>query len=423
MRQWEHHGSIVVSVSGWESFVGPFVITAYLYLCLAKNVCTFLKRLCLCDSHLFAEVMSNQFWAGACLESLNDEARGRTRSMLYGAHGFTIACFVLGSIFTGFWLNRWRCVKRSPNRELLLSTWRFTGVFLALSFMSCIFGVAAWISKLTLVYSNTERQFLTSSGANVSCQRDFSLSIQGNRSQSSYRISYSIEFACLFLSILLSLDRISEQALNAKTLTKARSLSASFQQQPVVHAAAQRLTSIGSKLVDNSRDQTSSGPRSSSEFGKSRILPLVFKAGLAFVALCCLTSIVSVITAASFQAKMVSDYQRAYDACDSDGNVTQASTDIYAATLALNDPPLMKSIFAGHLCEFCAAISVILLYVAVGYIGFAIVSAARKKIDASRAKLQQLQTTIGSQHEAKAAAAGAARKAVLIASHTRLLVL
>jgi hypothetical protein len=368
--------------------------------------------------------MNNQFWADACLAARKDEAGANTRPLLYSTHGFTIACFVLGSFYSGFWLNRWCCLKKSSNRELLLSAWRFTGAFLALSFTCCIFGVAAWTSKVTLVYSNTERQFLITSGASVNCQQDYFLAIQGNRSQSSYRIFYSLEFACLFFSILLGLDRISEQALNAKTLSKTRrslSTSSTMSRQRSADSSSQRSTSIGQRLGDEFSDRSSFGSRPS-VFGKSRLLQLVFKAGLAFVALCCLTSILSVITAASFQAKMASDYQRAYRACDSDGNHTEASELIYAATLTQNDPPLMKSIFAGHLCEFSAAVLVILLYMTVGFMGFSIVSSARKKIDASRAKLQQLQATIGSHHEAKAADAGA-RKTALVASHIWLLML
>jgi hypothetical protein len=362
--------------------------------------------------------MSNQRWSDACFAARLDEAGGNTRSLLYGTHSFTIACFVLGSAFSGFWLNRWRCLKWSSNHELLLSSWRYTGLFLALSFTGCFFGVAAWISKLTLVYSNTELQILNAS-PNVTqatgCLIDFSLQIQGNRSNSAFRIFYSVEFACLFLSILLGLDRISEQALSAKALSRSRSSSSSsfiFQQPSMFPTAPQRLALAEQRLIETSQSRSPSDSRFSS-FGKTRALHLVIKVGLAFVALCCLTLFISVITAAALQANMVSDFERAYRSCDSTGEYSQKSIEIQNAISAQHVPPFNKSIFTGFLCELAAAVVVILLYAAVGCMGFSIVSSARKKIDASRAKLQQLQTTIGSQHEAKAAAAGTATKIAL----------
>jgi hypothetical protein len=360
--------------------------------------------------------MSNQRWSDACFAARLDEAGGNTRSLLYGTHSFTIFCFVLGSAFSGFWLNRWRCLKWSSNHELLLSSWRYTGLFLALSFTGCFFGVAAWISKLTLVYSNTELQILNASpNVTQSCLIELSLLIQGNRSNSAFRIFYSVEFACLFLSILLGLDRISEQALSAKALSRSRSSSSSsfiFQQPSLFPMAPQRLALAEQQLIETSQSRSPSDSRFSS-FGKTRVLHLVIKVGLAFVALCCLTLFISVITAAALQASMVSDLERAYRSCDSTGEYSQESRDIHEATSAQHVPPFTKSIFAGFLCELAAAVVVILLYAAVGCMGFSIVSSARKKIDASRAKLQQLQTTIGSQHEAKAAAAGTATKIAL----------
>jgi hypothetical protein len=137
------------------------------------------------------------------------------------------------------------------------------------------------------------------------------------------------------------------------------------------------------------------------------MLHLVIKVGLAFVALCCLASSVAVALAASYQAKTGVSFLRV-----SDAPCSNATDEVFEQTAAFNDK-LNMARFAGHTCELAAAVVVILLYAAVGCMGFSIVSSARKKIDASRAKLQQLQTTIGSQHEAKAAAAGTATKIAL----------
>ena len=139
-------------------------------------------------------------------------------------------------------------------------------------------------------------------------------------------------------------------------------------------------------------------------FSKVRLLPLVFKTGLALVLLCSVAAAIAVLTAASYGAELVTKFERERDACLPDGSLGNA-------TQTADQGPLTNAIYAGHLSEFCAACVVIVLYVAVGLMGYSIVSSARKKIEASLAKLRQVQASIGSQHEAQAAVAGAARNA------------
>jgi hypothetical protein len=141
-----------------------------------------------------------------------------------------------------------------------------------------------------------------------------------------------------------------------------------------------------------------------SHHGKPTPLLLVFKVGVALVVVCIVVSILAVATAAVFQARAGSIYLRVSDQCP---NASAAVLDEASDTYGI----LIKARFASHLSEFCAACLVIVLYVAVGLMGYSIVSSARKKIEASLAKLRQVQASIGSQHEAQAAVAGAARNA------------
>ena len=141
-----------------------------------------------------------------------------------------------------------------------------------------------------------------------------------------------------------------------------------------------------------------------SHHGKPTPLQLAFKVCLALVALCIVVSILAVATAAVFQARTGSIYLRVSDQCP---NVSAAVLDEASDTYGI----LIKARFTSHLSEFCAACVVVVLYVAVGLMGYSIVSSARKKIEASLAKLRHVQASIGSQHEAQAAVAGAARNA------------
>lgn len=168
------------------------------------------------------------------------------------------------------------------------------------------------------------------------------------------------------------------------------------QQELLLPTAASRSSSAGS-------DGTSQA-----KFSRTRVLQLLFKAGLAFVALCFVGALVSIITVASIQARIASLYQSAYDECNPDGTLSEASRSLIESADSENRS-LISPIFAGFLTEFAAAIVVILLYVAGGCLGVSIVGTARRTIESSRVKLRQLQVTIGNQHDAKAASAGAAR--------------
>ena len=110
------------------------------------------------------------------------------------------------------------------------------------------------------------------------------------------------------------MDRISEQALRAKKVSKlntqpldivgdssdanaagaqtpvARRSSAARNQQPLLQIPESSMASIA---------------RLMSQFGRTRALQLIFKFGLAVVALCFLAELISVVTAAATQAKCV----------------------------------------------------------------------------------------------------------------------
>lgn len=90
------------------------------------------------------------FWSDVCQEAKKQKLSGNGGVVLYASHAATVFCFVIGIIFSGIWLKRWWRVKRS-NAELLQSVWRFAGLFLFLSSATCVFGTAAWISKLARI--------------------------------------------------------------------------------------------------------------------------------------------------------------------------------------------------------------------------------------------------------------------------------
>ncbi len=69
----------------------------------------------------------------------------------------------------------------------------------------------------------------------------------------------------------------------------------------------------------------------------------------------------------------------------------------------------MHAILVGHVSEFTAAIIIIVLYVTFSALGVSIILRARRKIQASLVKLQEVQGAISSHLEAKALSAGAAR--------------
>jgi hypothetical protein len=139
------------------------------------------------------------------------------------------------------------------------------------------------------------------------------------------------------------------------------------------------------------------------------VLQLLFKAGLAFVALCFIVFFISIIIGGFIQTQIVALLQSAYDDCNRHDFDAEASRSNQRSATELFDRVILPSQFSGFLTEFAAAIVVILLYVAGGCLGVSIVGTARRTIESSRVKLRQLQVTIGNQHDAKAASAGAAR--------------
>lgn len=131
------------------------------------------------------------------------------------------------------------------------------------------------------------------------------------RTQSAFRIAYAFESSCLFLSILLGVDRISEQALRAKHVSKLNALDmvgdssdanaagrrtsiarrsggAVVQLQPLLQAPESRMASIKRWM--------------SQKFGRTLALQLIFRSGLALVLLCFVVQLVAVVTAAAVQA-------------------------------------------------------------------------------------------------------------------------
>ncbi len=103
------------------------------------------------------------------------------------------------------------------------------------------------------------------------------------------------------------------------------------------------------------------------------------------------------------------DLQRVYSFCDGKGN-KQAEYDTFNKNLyAEYGRSLSIAIFAGWIAEFAAGVAVILLYVAVGSLSLSILVSARKTLQASRIKLQQLQSSVLTTSDKQAATAGARR--------------
>jgi hypothetical protein len=103
-------------------------------------------------------------------------------------------------------------------------------------------------------------------------------------------------------------DRISEQALRAKKVSKLNALDIIGDSSDASAAGAQTAAARRSSAARNQQPllQTwrDSG-RLMSQFGRTRALQLIFKFGLALVALCFLAELISVVTAAATQAKCV----------------------------------------------------------------------------------------------------------------------
>ena len=291
---------------------------------------------------------------------------------MYGALGFATACLACCSVFAGLWLCRWWRLKRS-NAELLTCLWRYTGPFLSLSFAACIFGASACIFRLRNIPTISEFAHLFSTGAETSCQRYLSISVDSGRNLSLYRFAYSFECVCLFMAVVLGLDRIKE-ALSSKGLT-AEELSDSggdsgtqsrlqrgravrLQQQPLLPPPLAPLHPNTHKLAP-------------------RAPQLLFKSGLVLVVLFFCAALVAVVTAASIQGRSASIYQSALQLCPSNGTSNDAVNEALAPANNLNTP-LSASILAGHVAELSAACAVILLYLAIGILSASVIGAARR---------------------------------------------
>jgi hypothetical protein len=344
--------------------------------------------------------MSARYWSKTCEAALAQEGTKHNETILLGTHGFTVACFIIGTAFTGYWVLRWTIIKLS-DPEKLANAWRWLGPFLGLSFSCCIFGAAAWISKINLISSQIRLFVIASSGAIPPCRSSSALQKQANESQCIYRIAYALEFMCLFLSIVISLDRISEQAGSARALS-GRILAPLTNSPPPQASRGAR-----GQAKDNTRQdiqlmpitEDSSSPierRQPSEHknGNLRVLQFLIRAGIVVVALCSLVSLVAVTAAASFQAKIVSAYQRAYDTCSSEDTFTDEAIQILNDAVT-DSKPLSRSICIGHSSEFSAGLLVLLLYATVGALGASIVTAARRKIQISLENLDRVHATIG----------------------------
>jgi hypothetical protein len=109
-------------------------------------------------------------------------------------------------------------------------------------------------------------------------------------------------------------DRISEQALRAKKVSKlnAQPLDIVGDSSDANAAGAQTPAARRSSAARNQRpllqipeSRMASIARLMSQFGRTRAFQLIFKFGLAVVALCFLAELISVVTAAATQAKCV----------------------------------------------------------------------------------------------------------------------
>jgi hypothetical protein len=217
------------------------------------------------------------------------------------------------------------------------------------------------------------------------------------------------------MSILLGVDRISEHALAAKkTFLKLGTCNACIDSSDPF--ATVRLKSISPNisavrmqkqplLLSRSSRASSGSETHGSEISKTRVLQLVLKAGLASVAVCFIAALVSFITAAVTQAKISSTWEIAYSFCDGKRyNETEILFQQGYDQLLVSS--LYDSIFAAWISEFCAAVVVILLYLVVGSISLSIVVGARRKLEASQVKLEQLRRTLSTQGDVKATTAG-----------------
>jgi hypothetical protein len=349
--------------------------------------------------------MSSEFWSNECQSALIEEGQDITKLKLYSSHGFAIGCFFIGCVLSGYWLYRWRCIRQS-NRDRVVLMWHFLGFFLIVSFSCCLSGLAAWISKMILISSNFEIASIPASDSvlDQSCKSFVSLLIEANQSQSCARIFYALEIACFFLSILLGIDRITEHALCAKNLSKKRP-----GQMPSTEQQQSEKSLLNNFWAGQSADRQPLAENSSKcrpHLTRTRALQLLLKLSIIFVALVSFIALASEVSAASIQAQMSQDYNRARDECNSDGSWSEEAENIMYMTHNSHKSALMLSIFVSYTSEVVGAFVVLFLYLVVGLLIFPILRRARKKLEDSRSKLQEFSATIGNTQDAKAAVAG-----------------
>jgi hypothetical protein len=341
----------------------------------------------------YAAGMSKEFWVSACIEGHRLSLSGDWKFVLYASHGVALSCFVFASGFSGVWLRRWARVRRT-NPPL----WRFVGPFLIFAFLSCIFGIVASISKISVVQSNIA--LASSSGTtNSTCHAHFASRIQSSQSQAVYRMAHSFEVVFLLFSVVLSVDRLSAHMfVDGGMATPVHSKRGNIESSKAQHVPLLPMTS--------SSDGTAPAP----EQRQSKILLRLLRGGMLIVALCFVAFLAADTASCFASAKMAIDYRAASDNCNVDGTFSPAAALIEKQTSAANGPIQSWSILSSFTTEATASVVVMLLHIVVGYLGFSFISQALKKIHSSRSRLIDLQSTTGNSwnsRDAKAAAAGA----------------
>lgn len=336
--------------------------------------------------------MSKEFWVAACTESRRLSLSGYWAYVLYASHGAAASCFVFGSVFSGVWLCRWARAKHT-NPPL----WRFVGKFLILSSLSCIFGIVASVSKISVVQSNIA--LASSSGTtNSTCHSHFAARIQSSQSQAVYRMAHSFEVVFLLFSLVLSVDRLSAHLfVDGAPAAPVRSKRGNIEGSKAQHIPLLPMTS--------SSDDVAPVP----EQRQSKILLRLLRGGIFIVSLCFVAFLAADMASCFASAKMSIDYRSASDNCNVDGSFSTAAALIEKQTSTSNGPILSLSVVSSFTTESIASSVVMLLYIVVGYVAFTFISQALEKLHSSRSRLIDLQSTTGNSwnsRDAQAAAAG-----------------
>jgi hypothetical protein len=364
--------------------------------------------------------MSKQFWADSCSAALEQLPASSFRNLIYSTHAFTCGCFVAASAFSGLWLCRWLRIKRLQP-QLLRSVWRFVGRFLALTFSCCIFGTVGWINKILGVFGSrgsVSASLYSSEYQLWSCQEFYGFVKELNQLQSSYGICHSFESLCLFLSILLGLDRIIEHAYSAGNTVISNAVDSPYRSS-AKNVFSQNQPSLRGKPNTEQLLSTNRSSKSAHVRSGASSLELAFKCAIVIIACSFVVSLFFGILAAAIQAKSATDLRVAIDLCHSNGSFTTASENIYDGVVETTFDTKMRSIFAGHVAQCAGASMVIVLYAAAGSLGYSIVRSARKKIETSRVRLQQLRANMDTRQDSTAAAdAGAVRSILFV--YTRM---